>query len=87
MRDLISIRLRIARKALSLGIFLLASLAFGESYGPFQAVTWHGCYDGDTCRVTIPGLHSLLGEKIPIRIRGIDTPEIRGKCEAEKTKA
>jgi len=29
----------------------------------------------------------LFGNKISIRIRGIDTPEIKGKCEAEKTKA
>jgi len=29
-------------------------------------------------------LHPIIGEKISIRINGIDTPEIRGKCEKEK---
>lgn len=44
-------------------------------------------YDGDTVRVDIPGLHPIIGKSISIRIRGIDTPEIRGKCLKEKTKA
>ena len=29
-------------------------------------------------------MHLLLGERFSVRIRGVDTPEIRGKCEAEK---
>lgn len=44
-------------------------------------------YDGDTVKVDIPGLHPLIGDNINIRIRGIDTPEIRGKCQREKIKA
>lgn len=38
-------------------------------------------YDGDTFRANIKGLHSLIGERISIRVAGIDTPEIRGKCK------
>lgn len=53
----------------------------------FEGVTWLPCYDGDTCTFTIPGVHPFFGQKISVRIRGIDTPEIRGKCEAEKSKA
>ena len=30
------------------------------------------------------GLHPIIGEKISIRVNGIDTPEIKGKCEREK---
>ena len=41
-------------------------------------------YDGDSFRVDIGGLHPLIGENIPIRVAGVDTPEIRGKCESEK---
>ncbi|WP_335989539.1 thermonuclease family protein [Pseudoalteromonas sp. CH_XMU1449-3] len=41
-------------------------------------------YDGDTFRANIKGLHSLIGERISIRVAGIDTPEIRGKCKKEK---
>lgn len=50
-------------------------------------MTWLRCYDGDTCTFTLPGVHPFFGERISVRIRGIDTPEIRGKCEAEKQKA
>ena len=41
------------------------------------------CYDGDTCYVIIKALPKKL-EKMSIRILGIDTPEIRGKCSGEK---
>lgn len=49
--------------------------------------TYISNYDGDTVKVDIPGLHPIIGKSINIRIRGIDTPEIRGKCLKEKTKA
>jgi len=49
------------------------------------------CYDADTCRVNLPRsafnddwAYDLLGHNIPIRVEGIDTPEIRGKCQKEK---
>ena len=45
------------------------------------------CYDGDTCKFTLPGIHPFFGKKIGVRNRGIDTPEIRGKCAVEKKKA
>lgn len=41
-------------------------------------------YDGDTITVNIPDVHPLLGKGLSIRISGIDTPEIRGKCDKEK---
>ena len=44
-------------------------------------------YDGDTFRANIRGYPSIVGERIPIRINGIDTPEMRGKCTKEKTLA
>jgi micrococcal nuclease len=40
-------------------------------------------YDGDTFRVNIKGYPPVIGENIAIRINGVDTPEIRGKCERE----
>lgn len=53
----------------------------------FQNVRLVSVYDGDTIKVTLSGVHPLFGRKISVRILGIDTPEIRGKCAAEKTKA
>ena len=41
------------------------------------------CYDGDTCYITMPGLPNTLS-KMTVRILGIDTPELRGKCVIEK---
>ncbi len=43
-------------------------------------------YDGDTFTVEAypwPGLEA----KTSVRVNGVDTPEIRGKCEQEKQKA
>ena len=51
---------------------------------PFYSVTFNNCYDGDTCNITIPGLPEVFGKKLGLRIWGIDTPEIRGKCAKEK---
>ena len=50
----------------------------------FENVAWLGCYDGDTCSFTLPGVHPFFGEKISVRMRRIDTPEMRGKCPAEE---
>lgn len=44
-------------------------------------------YDGDTITVNIPDVHPLLGEKVSVRIRGIDTAEVRGKSPCEKEAA
>ena len=41
-------------------------------------------YDGDTFRVDLDSLPPIVGKNIPIRLNGVDTPEIRGKCEYEK---
>ena len=41
-------------------------------------------YDGDTFRADIRGLPDIIGKNIAIRILGINTPEIKGKCEEEK---
>ena len=41
-------------------------------------------YDGDTFRVDINSLPPIAGKNIPIRVNGVDTPEILGKCLYEK---
>ena len=40
-------------------------------------------YDGDTFRVDIESLPPIVGKNIPIRLNGVDTPEIQGKCQYE----
>ena len=54
-----------------------------EPAPPRVQVRVHGCYDGDTCTVTVPGWPAIVGEKIPVRIVGIDAPERKGKCAKE----
>ena len=44
-------------------------------------------YDGDTFRVNIASLPPIVGKNIAIRVNGVDTPEIRGKCQYEKNLA
>lgn len=41
-------------------------------------------YDGDTFRGSINALPKWIGSNIPFRIRGIDTPEIRGVSQRVK---
>ena len=45
-----------------------------------------GAIDGDTLKVHLPGLPKEL-QPMKVRVRGIDTPEIRGKCDLEKQAA
>ena len=40
-------------------------------------------YDGDTLRVNIDSFPDIVGKNIRIRIKGIDAPEIKGKCQTE----
>lgn len=56
-------------------------------YGDITGARFYTNYDGDTLTVSIPGVPPLFGDKIPVRISGIDTPEIKGKCLQEKAKA
>jgi micrococcal nuclease len=51
---------------------------------PSQLVIFHGCHDGDTCTFTLPTVPAPFGNQIPIRLAGVDTPEIHGKCDREK---
>ena len=44
-------------------------------------------YDGDTFKIDLQGVHPLFGDKLPIRVKGIDTPELRGTTEEVKALA
>lgn len=65
-------------------ILLLLGLVGAETlYG-----TISNCYDGDTCTAQLdnPGnaIPDIFAVNLGIRVLGIDTPEIRGKCDLEK---
>jgi len=40
-------------------------------------------YDGDTLRINIDSYPDIVGKNIRIRIKDIDAPEIRGRCQKE----
>ena len=50
---------------------------------PINLVLITNCYDGDTCYYK----ENPKAQSIPIRLMNIDTPEIKGECQEEITKA
>ena len=44
-------------------------------------------HDGDTLYLSIKEYPPIIGDHIGIRVLGVDTPEIRGKCDYEKNLA
>lgn len=43
-------------------------------------------YDGDTLYIVVPELPTPL-RHLSVRVLGVDTPEIHGKCDTERSKA
>ena len=55
-----------------------------QMFGDYEGAIYVRNYDGDTITFNLPNLHPIIGKKIAVRVNGIDTPEIRGKCGKEK---
>ena len=66
---------------LSLGVFSVQAV---PEYGTVTVSKVISVYDGDTFRVDIDSLSPIVGKNIRIRLNGVDTPEIQGKCQHEK---
>jgi len=58
-----------------------------KEYGNVVVDEVTSIYDADTFTVNIHGWPSIVGERISVRVKGIDAPEIRGKCRAEIVRA
>ena len=76
----------VMKKLLLLFICLLGvfSAQAAPEYGTAIVSKVISVYDGDTFRVDIDSLPPIVGKNIPIRLNGVDTPEIQGKCQYEK---
>jgi endonuclease YncB( thermonuclease family) len=73
------------RKLILLTLFFGAlTVQAAPEYGTVIVTKVISVYDGDTFRVDIDSLPPIVGKNIPIRLNGVDTPEIRGKCKYEK---
>ena len=69
---------------------LLCILSFtvsAKDYGDIIISSVTSIYDADTFRANIEGYPPIVGERVPVRVLGVDAPELRGKCESEKIKA
>ena len=73
-----------ALMALILFLLTATSSHSEQRFGDYEGAIYVRNYDGDTITFDLPNLHPIIGNKIAIRVNGIDTPEIRGKCDKEK---
>ena len=66
----------------------LATLLFpginDKNYGSALVDSVTSIYDGDTFRAVIKDFPDIIGSRIPIRISGVDTPEMKDKRPAIK---
>lgn len=53
----------------------------------FEDVSIASVYDGDTFKINLNCSLAVYCEKVPVRVRGVDTPEIKGKTPREKNLA
>ncbi|VVH59034.1 hypothetical protein BSPCLSOX_1826 [uncultured Gammaproteobacteria bacterium] len=73
------------KKGLVLALLFTSTIqAAQKTYGNFSVTKVLKVYDGDTIRVNLANCSPMLCNNIGIRIYGIDTPEIQGKCPNEK---
>ena len=72
---------------LILYLILQMQVQAAPQYGTVTVSKVISVYDGDTFRVNIDSLPPIVGKNIAIRVNGVDTPEIRGKCQYEKNLA
>jgi len=78
------------RISVQFGVLILLFSNLAQAAPQYDTVTVSkviSVYDSDTFRVNIDSLPPIVGKNIPIRVNGIDTPEIRGKCKYEKNLA
>ncbi|WP_417837364.1 thermonuclease family protein [Thalassospira tepidiphila] len=79
---------RFAKRAVmacTAAVTMIASLpAVAACYDwPLREYRGNYAYDGDTIYVAIPGLPDEIAN-MSVRVRGVDTPEMRGQCDSEK---
>ena len=71
-------------KLVAILVPLLSCSVQAKDYGNVIVSEITGIYDADTFRVNIKGYPAIVGQNVSIRVKGVDAPEIRGKCESEK---
>ena len=67
-------------------VLITVNVAVADDFLELREYRNRLCYDSDTCYMVAKTLPDTL-RNMSIRILGIDTPEIRGKCLEEKSLA
>jgi micrococcal nuclease len=87
------VRLMLYRPVKCLLSFLLPCLALvvlpalAQTYGNAEVAEVTSIYDADTFRVNVAHWPDVVGRRLPVRIRGVDAAELRGRCPEEKAAA
>ena len=71
-------------KVILLSVFIISCIKSKQTYPNIIIDKVTSIYDGDTFRVNIDSYPIIIGQKMAIRVNGIDTPELRTKCKKEK---
>ena len=71
----------------AVAVIFISFSCYAKDYGSVTVSEVTSIYDADTFTVNIEGYPPIVGERISIRLLGVDTPEMRGRCESEKVKA
>ena len=79
--------MNMSSRLIVLSILITFQVQAAPQYGTVTVSKVISVYDGDTFRVNIDSLPPIVGKNIPIRVNGVDTPEIQGKCKYEKNLA
>ncbi|RUR48780.1 thermonuclease family protein [Vreelandella populi] len=66
-------------------LLIVPSIALAD-YGSATVDEITSVIDGDTFRANVSEWPAVIGERIPIRIAGIDAPERRSRCDTEAEK-
>ena len=63
-------------------LFPLTVMA-SENYGDITVTKVTEVYDGDSFKANINSWPDIIGKEVIIRVKGIDAPEMSGRCEKE----
>lgn len=69
----------------ALAVFQQTGKPVGQVRGDaFENADVASVYDGDTFKINLNCSLSVFCEKVPVRVRGVDCPEIKGQSQREK---
>jgi endonuclease YncB( thermonuclease family) len=72
----------LVKKLILLALLSINTATMADS-GILEVSAIKNVYDGSTFRAYIKNVHPLIGDNIKVRVAGIGTPEIKGKCADE----